>query len=132
MAELAAQLGYQCTQQDIQRRLEEMGDSRLYAIYVAELSGPDVVGWIAACVFRTVELENLAEISGLIVDEALRSGGIGKSLLEATEVWARNVGCNAISVHSNILRDRAHRFYTSNGFELMKTQRMFHKRLNKH
>jgi len=129
---LAAQLGYECTEQEIQRRLEEMQDSRQYAVYVAELSGFDVVGWIGVYVFRAVELENSAEITGLIVDEGLRSSGIGKKLLDAAEAWARNVGCTAISVHSNVIRDQAHRFYTSNGFELLKTQRMFHKPLSKH
>lgn len=132
MAHLAVQLGYECTGQEIQKRLEEMQDFRQYAVYVAELPGSDVVGWIAAYVFRAVELDTLAEISGLIVDETLRSSGIGKIMLDATEKWARRVGCNAISVHSNVTRDRAHRFYENNGFELLKTQRMFHKPLSRH
>ncbi len=131
MADLAVQLGYECTGQVVQRRLREMQDSRQYAVYVAELSGCKVVGWIAAYVFRAVELDAFAEISGLIVDETLRSTGIGKILLDATEKWARHVGCTAISVHSNVTRDRAHRFYENNGFELLKTHRMFHKRLSK-
>lgn len=129
MAELAIQLGYECTGQDVRRRLEEMQDARHYAVYVAELSEWHVVGWIAAYVFQAVELDNLAEISGLIVDEALRSTGIGKTLLDATEKWARHVGCTVISVHSNLIRDRAHRFYTNNGFEPVKTQRVLHKHL---
>jgi GNAT superfamily N-acetyltransferase len=129
MADLAVQLGYQCTEQQIQKRLEGMQDSRQYAVYVAELPGSDVVGWIAVYVFRAVELESFAEISGLIVDETLRSSGIGKALLEATEKWARRVGCAYISVHSNVIRDRAHHFYENNGFEIVKTQRMFQKDL---
>ena len=130
MADLAAQLGYQCTGQEIQRRLEEMQDSREYAVYIAELSECRVVGWIAAYVFRAVELDTFAEITGLIVDETVRSNGIGKILLDATENWARHVGCTSISVHSNVTRDRAHRFYENNGFELLKTQRLFHKPLS--
>jgi GNAT superfamily N-acetyltransferase len=110
MGDLASQLGYECTAPEIQRRLQEMEDSRQYAVYVAELPGSHVVGWIAAYVFRAVELEAFAEITGLIVDEAFRSNGIGKILLDATEKWARHVGCTAISVHSNVTRDRAHRF----------------------
>jgi GNAT superfamily N-acetyltransferase len=132
MADLAVQLGYECTGQEIQKRLEDMQNSRQYAVYVAELPGSDVVGWIAAYVFRAVELDTLVEISGLIVDETLRCGGIGKTLLDATEAWARHVGCSAISVHSNVARDRAHRFYETNGFELLKTQRMFHKLLSRY
>jgi GNAT superfamily N-acetyltransferase len=131
MADLAIQLGYECTGQEVQRRLREMQDSRQYAVYVAELSECNVVGWIAAYAFRAIELEPSAEISGLIVDETLRSNGIGKILLDATEKWARHVGCAAISVHSNVTRNRAHRFYANNGFELLKTQRMLHKPLSR-
>lgn len=129
MADLAVQLGYECTGQEIQKRLGEMQDSRQYAVYVAESSRCDVVGWIAAYVFRAVELNNSAEISGFIVDEDFRSNGIGKILLDEAEKWARQVDCASISVHSNITRDGAHRFYRNNGFELLKTQRMFHKLL---
>jgi GNAT superfamily N-acetyltransferase len=129
IADLAVQLGYECTEEEVHRRLGEMQSSRQYAVYVADLSGRHVVGWIAAFVFRAVELDTLAEISGLIVDEAHRCGGIGKLLLDATEEWAQHLGCSAISVHSNLTRERAHRFYTNNGFELMKTQRMLHKPL---
>jgi GNAT superfamily N-acetyltransferase len=129
IADLAVQLGYECTEEEVHRRLRAMQSSRQYAVYVADLSGRHVVGWIAAFLFRAVELDTFAEISGLIVDEAHRCSGIGKLLLDATEKWAQYVGCSAISVHSNLTRDRAHRFYTNNGFELMKTQRMFHKPL---
>ena len=129
MAALAAQLGYECTGEDVRGRLSEMQDSKQYAVYVAELPGRQVVGWIGVYVFRAVESATSAEISGLVVDEALRSGGIGKILLDAAEKWARQVGCNAISVHSNVTRNRAHQFYTNNGYRPVKTQKIFHKSL---
>jgi GNAT superfamily N-acetyltransferase len=65
----------------------------------------------------------------LIVDQQIRSRGIGKALLHTAEQWARSHGCNDISVRSNVTRDRAHRFYTRNGYEHTKTQKSFHKRL---
>ena len=61
------------------------------------------------------------------VDEMVRSRGIGKVLLEAAQDWARRMGCIAIAVRSNIVRDRAHAFYESNGFELTKSQKVFSK-----
>jgi GNAT superfamily N-acetyltransferase len=131
MAALAVQLGYDCKEEEVLTRLGEMENSRQYTVYVAELSASHVVGWIAAYVFRAIEVDTLAEISGLIVDEGHRCSGIGKVLLDAAEKWARSVGCSAISVHSNLTRGRAHRFYTNNGFELLKTHRMFQKSLSK-
>lgn len=129
MAALALQLGYQCTEQEVRKRLGDMKDASMYGVLVAVLPQDEVVGWIGAYVFRSVVLDPLAEISGLVVEETLRSGGIGKALLNAAEDWARSVGCAAISVNSNIIRDRAHHFYVSNNYELIKTQKQFRKTL---
>lgn len=125
MAFLAEQLGYPCTGAEVRKRLDEMKDPMQYGAFVAERSQGEVVGWIAANVLRTVELAPFAEISGLVVDEKLRSRGIGKALLNAAEDWAKRVGLAVISVNSNKIRARAHRFYLSNGYELVKTQKIF-------
>ena len=129
MAALALQLGYRCTRQEVRKRLGDMKDASLYGVFVAVLPQDEVVGWMGAYVFRSVELDPFAEISGLVVNEKLRSRGIGKALLNAVEDWARSVGCAAISVNSNIIRDRAHHFYVSNKYELVKTQKTFRKSL---
>ncbi len=129
MADLAGQLGYQSTKEEIGARLGDMQDSSQYTVYVAELPGGRIAGWIGVHVFRSVEADRCAEISGLIVDQQIRSRGIGKVLLRAAEEWARSCGCDAISVLSNATRDRAHRFYTKNGYEHIKTQKSFRKSL---
>jgi GNAT superfamily N-acetyltransferase len=59
----------------------------------------------------------------------MRSRGIGKILLSAAEDWARSIGFDVISVHSNVTRDRAHRFYLEHGYAHVKTQKEFHKSL---
>ncbi|MBV9626190.1 MAG: GNAT family N-acetyltransferase [Acidobacteria bacterium] len=127
IAALAVQLGYQCMAPQVRKRLDDMKDSRQYRVFVAVLPDGEVVGWIGVYILRAVQLDTFAEISGLVVDETLRSRGIGKALLNAAEDWARRVGCAAISVNSNVIRDRAHRFYLSNGYELIKTQKIFRK-----
>jgi GNAT superfamily N-acetyltransferase len=130
MADLAGQLGYPCTEQQVRERAEEMANSREQAVFVAERPGEGVAGWIGVFIFRAVELEKCAEISGLIVDEAARSQGVGKALLDAAEAWARSAGCEAISVHSNIKRQRAHGFYMRNGYAWVKTQEFLRKDLS--
>lgn len=129
IAELAGQLGYPCTGSDVRKRLAEMQESKQDVVFVAELPGGQVVGWIGAYIFRSIELDPFAEINGLIVDENFRSHRVGKILLKAAEEWARRMGSTLVSVHSNIVRERAHRFYTNDGYELVKTQRIFRKRL---
>jgi GNAT superfamily N-acetyltransferase len=129
MAGLAGQLGYPCTGDQIRMRVAEMRDTIQYAIYVARLPGGQIAGWIGVYLFRAVEIDSCAEISGLIVDQQVRSRGIGKALLDAVEVWARSHGCAAILVHSNVKRDRAHGFYKKNGYERTKTQELLRKSL---
>jgi GNAT superfamily N-acetyltransferase len=129
MADLAEQLGYLSSAQQVRVRLEAMANSSQYGVYVAQLPGGQIGGWIGLYVFRSVEQDNCAGISGLIVDQQVRGRRIGKMLLDAAEEWARSQGCDAISVHSNVMRERAHRFYTNNGYGHIKTQKLLLKRL---
>src|SRR5215470_9034161 len=129
IAELADQLGYQCTPEEIEGRLKDMQDPNQYAVFVVELSGGQIAGWIGAYLFRSVETGSQAEINGFIVDHKMRSRGIGRALLHAVEKWARSIGSQTISVRSNINRDKAHRFYEVNNYAYTKTQKEFHKRL---
>jgi GNAT superfamily N-acetyltransferase len=126
---LAEQLGYLSSAQQVRVRLEAMANSSQYGVYVAQLPGGQIGGWIGLYVFRSVEQDNCAGISGLIVDQQVRGRRIGKMLLDAAEEWARSQGCDAISVHSNVMRERAHRFYTNNGYGHIKTQKLLLKRL---
>ena len=130
MADLAGQLGYPCTSKEVRQRLVDMQDPNQYAVYVAETSKEEIAGWIGVYLFRSVELEKYAEISGLVVSREARSRGIGKVLLEAAEQWARGTGCAVISVRSNVKRERAHGFYKKNGYKWTKTQETFCKSLS--
>jgi GNAT superfamily N-acetyltransferase len=129
MAELAGQLGYACGKERIHNRLQQMQNPQQHAVFVAETRKGEIVGWIGTQIFRSVELDPFAEISGLIVDEKSRSCGIGKLLVAVAEDWARTVGSEILCVRSNVIRERAHRFYTNNGFEEIKIQKIFSKTL---
>lgn len=129
MAELAGQLGYRSEGEEIARRLMGMESSPDHAVFVAETPDGEVAGWIGVFVFRCVEADPRAEISGLVVDERARSLGIGRRLLERAEDWAREKGCVSASVRSNVIRERAHAFYERHGYKLIKTQKSFRKTL---
>jgi len=89
IAELAGQLMYTSSASDIAKRLEGVQDSKEHAVFVAQLAGGEIAGWIAVFVYRTVEADARAEVSGLVVDERYRSQGIGLHLLARAEQWAR-------------------------------------------
>ena len=129
IAELSTQLGYPCTAQQIEARLLRLIPRSKHAVFVAETPGPDVVGWIHVSVANLLEIDVRAEINGLVVAEAHRSVGAGAKLLEAAEEWARRCGCCAVNVRSNVIRERAHKFYERQGYEHYKIQKAFRRPL---
>jgi GNAT superfamily N-acetyltransferase len=129
MAELSTQLGYKSSSEDIARRFAPMRESPDSVVFVAETPNGEVAAWIGVFVYRCLEAEPRGEISGLVVDEQKRSAGIGGRLLERAEEWAREKGCAAMGVRCNVIRDRAHQFYSRAGYEHYKTQKSFRKKL---
>ena len=129
VAELSRQLGYPTTEKQMKGRLSEVIKDRDTACFVAELRDGALIGWIHVSTTPLVEVERRAEVNGLVVDEAARSGGAGARLLAAGEKWARGKRCKGMSVRSNVLRERAHGFYLRNGYEHYKTQKAFRKGL---
>ena len=128
LAELAVELGYPTTAAEMKTRFRRVKPAALHAIFVAE-DGGEVVGWIHVGVSFLLEVPLRAEINGLVVSSAARSRGTGALLLEAAEAWARTKKCEGMSVRSNVIRDRAHKFYERNGYEHYKTQKAFRKLL---
>ena len=128
IAELAGQLGYPSSADEIAKRLDGMQHSNEHAVFVAQV-GSDLAGWLAVFVYRVVEADARAEISGFVVDERYRSQGVGMHLLARAERWARERGCREIGLRSNVIRDRAHAFYERHGYRHVKTQKSFRKDL---
>jgi len=129
IAKLAGELGYPSSAREIQDRLSNMQGYPDYAVFVAEFPDGVVGGWIGVCVCRSLESRERTEITGMVVDKAMRSRGIGRKLVAAAEDWSRSVGCDEMRVRSNVIRDRAHRFYIQNGYQETKIQKQFRKRL---
>lgn len=127
MAELAGQLGYPSSAEDVARRLGSFEARGERVAFVAQLPDGEIGGWIGAFVYRSVEADARVEISGLVVDERYRSRSVGRALLERAEMWAREKGYSATSLRSNVIRERAHAFYERQGYKHTKTQKSFRK-----
>jgi len=69
-----------------------------------------------------------AEIVSLVVSEKERGNGIGAGLLREAEKWASQ-RVNKIRVRANVVRDDAHKFYSRQGYEHTKSQKVFIKRV---
>lgn len=127
LAELSGELGYPAKPAEIARRLRQIKPPSQHAVLVAESAKCRVIGWLHVSVQPLLETDLRAEVNGLVVADGERSRGAGRLLLEAAEEWARKRGCRNMSVRSNVIRERAHQFYTRNGYEHYKTQKAFRK-----
>jgi GNAT superfamily N-acetyltransferase len=129
VAELAGELGYARTADDVRGWLAAVGDGGAQAAFVAEADGR-VVGWVEACLERRIQSEPYALIGGLVVREGVRGQRIGRRLCEAAEQWARGQGVMLSRVTSRSTREDAHRFYLRDGYAMVKTSVVFEKRLD--
>jgi GNAT superfamily N-acetyltransferase len=129
LADLSSQLGYPATTAQLRNRLQRISPASQNAVFVAETKDAGVVGWLHVTKQALLESEIRAEVNGLVVADGHRSLGAGARLIAAAEEWARKHGCKYMSVRSNVIRERAHRFYERNGYEHYKTQKSFRKPL---
>jgi GNAT superfamily N-acetyltransferase len=128
MAALFEQLGYPTPVAEIRRRLEGRGSGS--DVFVA-VDGCDVVGFVAVSVEANFVGKRSCAIGGLVVRDTHRNREIGALLLGAAERWSLERGVALVTVRSNVVRERARRFYERHGYEIAKTQRIFEKRLGR-
>src|SRR4030088_953783 len=129
IAELSGQLGYPATTAPMRERLREINPFSQHVVCGAESAKDGVIGWLHISREPLLEVEIRAEVNGLVVAEGQRSAGAGARLLAAAEAGARKHSCKSMSVRSNVIRERAHKFYERNGYEHYKTQKSFRKLL---
>lgn len=126
LARLATALGYASSAEAMRLRLQDAEGAVLVAIDEEQAV---VRGF--AHVQRDAGLlaTPYARLRALVVDASVRSRGIGASLLAAAERWALDAGLHELHVDSNIVRERAHRFYQRHGYGEHKRQCVFTRRL---
>lgn len=64
---------------------------------------------------------DVAIVENVIVDGAVRSGGVGSAMMRWAVEEARRHGCSQVKLTSNNKREDAHRFYLRLGFEATHT-----------
>lgn len=127
IAQLCEQLGYPTSGAAIEQRFVQIQQNKSHAVYLAERSDQQVVGWVHIYVCPILMTDLQAVIGGLIVDGRVRGCGIGRRLVQYAEAWAVTQGCTSVLVRSNIVRKNAHSFYEKIGYSNIKTSQVFHK-----
>lgn len=128
IAALLGQLGYPASPEEAARRLKVMNDSDADEVWVAERENT-IVGIVAIHVSAALEYDgDVAKVSAIVVDEAVRRQGVGEQLMAVAEREARRRGCVLLFLTTAERRKDAHAFYRSLGFD--ETGRRFAKALD--
>jgi GNAT superfamily N-acetyltransferase len=129
IAELAAQLGYPVTANDMRSRLEIVVGDGDHLVIVAENHDNKIIGWLHLTITRPLLAEPASNIAGLVVDEHCRRHGVGRALMREAEAWTLARRVKWVSLRSNIMRTDAHKFYEQLGYQRVKTQHACRKRV---
>ncbi len=116
-------LGYNCNEQLVKQRLEELNNSN-EKVFVADYDGK-VVGYLHAQIYKPLYFETLVNFLGLAVSKEYRHHKIATKLVNEIEKWAKSVGASKIRVNSGYSRKEAHNFYRSLGYTNEKEQIRF-------
>jgi GNAT superfamily N-acetyltransferase len=117
LAGLTGQLGYPSTPGEIEARLARLAARPESDLVLVSVDTDDrATGWAHVQLRPLLELDATAQLAGLVVDERLRSNGVGAALLAAAEAWATTHGAEVMVVSSRVTRRRAHRFYRRHGY----------------
>ena len=117
------ELGYDCTAELVKKKLEGL-DPQREPVFAAE-ADKGVIGFIHIEKYDTLFSETLANVLGLAVRADSQKNGVGKALIEAAEVWARENGAVGVRLNSGGSRTGAHSFYRAVGYDIEKQQIRF-------
>jgi len=103
--------------EELARRLEVMIPKgyRCIAAYMGERM-VGVAGYWLICRFYSGEY---MDVDNVVVDESLRSGGIGRQMMDWLHDHAQKLGCKAVMLDSYVTYAAAHRFYFRQGYEIL-------------
>src|SRR5690349_10060999 len=119
---LLDQLGYASDEAEFRRRFDGVRATAGHRIIVAEEDG--VVGVLH--VFERPALDKGCEavVQALVVDDSVRSRGVGEALMREAEAWAARRGLAATSLYTRVDRERARSFYERIGYRLKATSHL--------
>lgn len=113
---LFGQLGYPDAGDGLRARLALQLADPAVRVLVAIADG-GVVGALVLHVLAPLHVARpWAVISSLVVDDRIRSRGVGAALLGGAEEVARERGCAHLELSCSLRRTRAHAFYEAQGF----------------
>ncbi|EOH93267.1 hypothetical protein UAW_02515 [Enterococcus haemoperoxidus ATCC BAA-382] len=119
-------LNHEYPLEDAKEQLSYLLSSPVNKLFVKEIAGK-VVGYIQLSEYVCTYGPRLMNVMALVVGEDMHGKGIGKSLLNHAEQWAKENSAQGIRLNSGVERTKAHKFYEHQGYEKVKKQVNFRK-----
>lgn len=106
------------SEQEIEKSLEDMFQFDNYHCFGLYQNGK-LVGisgaWITVRIYSGKQLE----IDHFVIDDTIRSGGLGKLFVAHIENWAIKNNCKTVELNAYVQSNRAHKFYFQNGYKVL-------------
>jgi GNAT superfamily N-acetyltransferase len=120
---LLGQLGYEVAEGEIRERLASLAKAPDHRVVVAEIDG-EVAGLLH--VFERPALEKACEavVQALVVEAGRRGSGVGRTLMNEAQAWARARGLASIVLYSRVDRHDARAFYEQLGYRRAATSHL--------
>ena len=122
IAKLNDQAGFPTTGDVLRQRIEELPRTDRLLLAVVE---NEVIGYAHLRVAHDLLASESTEVVAIVVDQAFRRRGVGRRLITAAEVWAKETGRSRLVLRTNVLTTSAHAFYVAMGFEQAETSLVF-------
>src|SRR4051812_16943998 len=118
LSRLLGQLGYPTDAGDVPSRLDKLRARPGTTVLVAEDVGGEVIGAVTVHLFDSLHTDlPTAWLTAVVVEETVRSRGVGSAMVQHAETWAREHGARRIALTSALRRTRAHKFYKDLGYD---------------
>jgi GNAT superfamily N-acetyltransferase len=125
---LLAQLGYEIEPAGVQRRFEAVVQTPAQAVFLAEENGR-VTGLLHLYVRPALEKPPEVVVQARMTEEGPRGTGVGRSLMNTAEEWAKEQGFTYMALTSHIARSGSHAFYERLGCRIEATSHLMRKAL---
>ena len=117
LAQLMCELGYETTKSEMQMRMERIAADERFRTFVAVHDGK-VCGMIGTVTSLSYEHNDSGgRILALATLSAMRRRGIGRALIATAEKDFAQRGISRLALNTSLVREDAHKFYDSLGYE---------------
>jgi GNAT superfamily N-acetyltransferase len=106
------------TKQELTNYLNEMfqfDNYRCFGLYQNKTLVGVSGAWITVRMYSGKQLE----IDHFVIDESIRSSGLGNTFISLIEEWSVKNDCKTIELNAYVQSDRAHKFYFKMGYKIL-------------